>query len=862
MWKVFAAALVAALLHTGAWFAAYKTAAPPGAGGAMDSLSVNIDIRGKTDPEIATRRMAELERYLAAASNVARTVRTYSVLQELRAVPRLAESHDLDVTLGVWISEDEARNREEIASAVELSRRHRNVKAIIVGNETILRAENPTEQMDYLIAYLRDVRRRVRVPVSTGETWDVWLENPHLANEVDFIAAHVLPYWESIPADQVVAYTLKRYEELRQAFPGKRIVIAEFGWPSRGYNRGAAKPGQLVQADILRKFIAEARERGIEYNIIEAFDQPWKTMEGSVGAYWGVFDAAGKPKFKLDGRVKPQGYVVLASIALAFGVLLAVLGLGRRKPTLGHALAYAVAANAMGAGIALAGTYPFTHYMNMGAWIMWIMGFMLMIPLVIMTLAKIHEMAEVILGHAPKRLIRPGLKLPEGEAPLVSIHIPAYREQPRMLMETLDSVAALDYPNFEAVVVINNTPEEYYWRPIEEHCRRLGARFKFLNVMPLAGFKAGALNVALQHTDPKAEVIAVIDADYVVHSDWLKDLVPGFADPSVGLVQAPQDHRDGHASVLKGVMNSEYAGFFDIGMVQRNEGNAIIQHGTMCMVRRSALEKVGGWNSDTIVEDTELGLRLFQAGYTALYTNRRYGWGVLPDTFKAFKTQRERWAYGAVQIIRKHWRHMGPGARTLTSEQKFQYVTGWMYWLSDALGAVASILNLIWVPVIIFVGVLIPTIALTVPIVTAFVVNVAHCVLLYMTRVKMPMKSILGAAVAAMSMQLTIAGAVMNGLIRDNLPFKRTEKGGNTNKAPKKDSPVFWETVLGSLLMLSAVVLYLTNDTGIIELNVFALTLAIQSLPLLAATAMRTIEKIETWRAMRTAVRQAHAPAE
>jgi len=433
--------------------------------------------------------------------------------------------------------------------------------------------------------------------------------------------------------------------------------------------------------------------------------------------------------------------------------------------------------------------------------------------------------------------------LPENP-PRVSIHIPAYRERPQMLKETLDSVAALDYPNFEAVVIINNTPEESYWKPIEEHCRRLGVRFKFLNIPRLSGFKAGALNEALKASDPDAEVIAVIDADYVVHKDWLRDLVPHFRDASVGLIQAPQDHRDGEHSVLKAVMNSEYAGFFDIGMIQRNEDDAIIQHGTLCLVRRSALQQVGGWSSDTIVEDTELGLRLFESGYQALYTNRRYGWGLLPDSFKAFKTQRERWAYGAMQIIRKHWRHMLPGARTLTPEQKHHYVTGWMYWLSDALGAAASVLNLLWVPAILFVGVLIPTVPLTVPIITAFVVNLLHCVLLYRSRVRVPLPRIFGAALAAMSLQLTIAGAVLNGLIRDNLPFKRTDKGGAA-KQKAAESPVRWETLLGVALIAAAWALYATNETRITELNVFALTLAIQSLPYLAATLMRAIEKYE-----------------
>ena len=175
------------------------------------------------------------------------------------------------------------------------------------------------------------------------------------------------------------------------------------------------------------------------------------------------------------------------------------------------------------------------------------------------------------------------------------------------------------------------------------------------------GFKAGALRLALAHTAPDAEIIGVIDADYVVTPDWLTDLVPVFADPKVGLIQAPQDHRDGDRSVMHHAMNGEYAGFFDIGMVQRNEKNAIIVHGTMCLIRRAALEAAGNWSSDTICEDTDLGLTMLEHGWQAHYTNRRYGYGLLPDTFEAYKKQRHRWAYGGFQIIKKHWRHFLPG---------------------------------------------------------------------------------------------------------------------------------------------------------------------------------------------------------
>ena len=170
--------------------------------------------------------------------------------------------------------------------------------------------------------------------------------------------------------------------------------------------------------------------------------------------------------------------------------------------------------------------------------------------------------------------------------------------------------------------------------------------------------------------------------------------------PTVGLVQAPQDHRDGDRSVMHHAMNGEYAGFFDIGMVQRNEANAIIVHGTMCLVRRAAMEAAGGWSSDTICEDTDLGLTLLELGWHAHYTNRRYGHGLLPDTFDAYKKQRHRWAYGGLQILKKHWRRFLPGASRLTRDQKREFALGWLNWLgAESIGVVVAILNLIWVPV-------------------------------------------------------------------------------------------------------------------------------------------------------------------
>ena len=420
--------------------------------------------------------------------------------------------------------------------------------------------------------------------------------------------------------------------------------------------------------------------------------------------------------------------------------------------------------------------------------------------------------------------------------------MPAYFEPPEMLKQTLDAVARLDYPNFECVVIINNTPDPEFWQPIQDHCRALGERFKFINAEKVEGFKAGALRIAMARTAADAEIIGIIDADYVVEPDWLKDLVPVFADPRVGLVQAPQDHRDGDRSLMHYIMNGEYAGFFDIGMVQRNEANAIIVHGTMCLIRRAAMDMAGGWAGDTICEDTDLGLAIIEHGWLTHYTNNRYGHGLLPDTFEAFKKQRHRWAYGGFQIVRKHWRRFLPGASRLSPDQRREFALGWLNWLgAESLGVLVAILNLIWVPIVAFADIAIPDKILTLPIIAAFVVSLVHFVAAYRLRVPVKTGQMLGAMIAAMSVQWTVSRAVANGLITEHLPFARTSKGGLSRMSIEFQA--FWEAVIGVLLLVGAVVLVVTNNSKQVrEIYVFAAVLVLESLPFLSAVAIAILE--------------------
>ncbi|TAK50130.1 MAG: glycosyltransferase [Xanthobacteraceae bacterium] len=828
-------------LHAAIWGFLRGQEKAPDFTGILPSMSY-APFQGSGHPDVDNIPTTEKIRAdMKVLAPMTRAIRLYSSTGGVEMVPPLAAEAGLKVTIGAWIDKNTDRNEREMEAAIDLARRNGNINGVVVGNETIYRGEQKVED---LIKLIQRVKRSVDVPVTTGEIWNIWLEHPELAASVDFIAAHILPYWEGFSDKQAVDQAFIIYQKLREAFPGKRIVIAEFGWPSAGYNLRAATPGRFEQAVVLRTFVSRAETIGMEYNIVESIDQPWKFFEGGVGPYWGILDASRNPKFAWTGPVIDATFWKQAGLAILIGILFSLPVLRLPRPTVMQVVVLGSAAQGIGAWFATVFAYWQGHYFVAGSAFALGLGLVLLVPLVLIAMARIEEIAAIAFGRGPRRLLQAppaAPDAPQAAPPKVSIHVPAYFEPPEMLKQTLDAVARLDYPNFECVVIINNTPDPAFTRPIEEHCARLGDRFKFINAQKVEGFKAGALRLALNATAPDAEIIGIIDADYVVTRDWLKDLVPAFADPRVGLVQAPQDHRDGDRSLMHYMMNGEYAGFFDIGMVERNETNAIIVHGTMCLVRRAAMDMAGSWSSDTICEDTDLGLAIIEQGWLTHYTNRRYGHGLLPDTYEAFKKQRHRWAYGGFQIVKKHWRRFLPGESRLDPGQKREFTLGWLNWLgAESLGVVVALLNLIWVPIVAFADIAIPDRILTLPIIAAFAVSLVHFIALYRLRVDVNVKQMLGAMIAAMSVQWTVARAVGNGLIKDHLPFARTSKGGLSLMSVEFQA--FWEAVIGALLLIGAVVLVTTNQKMVREIDIFAAVLVLESLPFLSAVFIAMLE--------------------
>ena len=761
--------------------------------------------RANEDPtHLVLPTVEEIDSDLKLLEGKVRAVRTYSVQGTLAQIPELAERRDMNVAVGVWLDDHRAKNEQELQTAIRLADNHVNVVRVFVGNEVLLRGDLPLAELEQLLDRARDA---IEQPVGTAETWNTWLTFPELAQHVDFIGVHLLPYWEGVPVDEAVEYSLAQFKRLQKTFPHKPIVIAEIGWPSRGRTHEFAVASESNEALFLRRFLARAQKEKLTYYVMEAFDQPWKAyMEGAVGSYWGVYDVNRHPKFEFTAPiVRVPEWHVLAAISVA-GSLLLLGVLYLNSDALRHRGRSFLALVVFAAGtLAVWMIYDFTQqYMTVSGVISGVLLLLGMLGVMLVLLAEAHEWAEAHWVSTRRRLFQPSAA-PDAALPLVSVHVPAYNEPAEMLIETLDALARLEYPDFEVLVIDNNTRDEAVWRPVEAHCARLGARFRFFHVAPLAGFKAGALNFALEHTAPDAQIIAVIDSDYLVEPSWLRELTPAFSDLRVAIVQAPQDYRDAGQSAFKAMCYAEYRGFFHIGMITRNERNAIIQHGTMTMVRRTQLAQCR-WAEWCITEDAELGLRIFEGGFDASYVPQSYGRGLMPDTFIDFKKQRFRWAYGAMQILKAHGRALFLEGGPLSPGQRYHFIAGWLPWMADGVNVLFNLAALAWSAAMVWAPHSIdpPLVLYSVLPLSLFTFKLAKLTHLYRVRVGANLRQTLAAAVAGLALTHTIGLASIKGLLTKSEPFFRTPKGGTTAGLWHALAAAREETLMMAGLLLSA----------------------------------------------------------
>jgi cellulose synthase/poly-beta-1,6-N-acetylglucosamine synthase-like glycosyltransferase len=437
---------------------------------------------------------------------------------------------------------------------------------------------------------------------------------------------------------------------------------------------------------------------------------------------------------------------------------------------------------------------------------------------VLLTMYFAFEVLDVMCRIRWRRFYSPH-NGPNDYWPKVSIHVPAHAEPPEMVIETLTALRNLDYPTYEVIMVDDNTDEDELWRPIIDYCHQAGIKVFHLQNYP--GFKSGALNFALAQTAPDVEVIAVVDSDYIVEPNFLKETVPYFRNPRVAFLQTPQSFGNSDNNLMSRYSALAQRFFFEISMRSRNERNAIIFCGTMGLIRKRALKRIGGWAEWCITEDAEASLRILRKGYKSVYINKAYGHGLLPTTFNDTKKQRFRWAFGGMQILRRNWRQLIPRPVVgqemgLAFQQRLSYTMGLLGWLNDLLFLVFTGFLLLTAAAFIYGGQL-PVLQLAewillVPLlsITTGVLRVAWAL---RETTKCSWRDGIGAFSSMLSLSWTVARACAAAIWSAEGSFLRTPKYEVESDLTRALSATKWETILG-IILLTAVPLVLSVQTN------------------------------------------------
>ncbi|MBY5987533.1 glycosyltransferase family 2 protein [Roseovarius atlanticus] len=288
-----------------------------------------------------------------------------------------------------------------------------------------------------------------------------------------------------------------------------------------------------------------------------------------------------------------------------------------------------------------------------------LMALAILLPTLAVSVVALAVLVQAILGalnlHAGlglKRRLADAASRPVRAGRLhFSVHLATHDEPPALVARTLRAFASqVGAPEFEVIVLDNNTADPALWRPIETLCEELGPAFRFYHEEGVTGAKAGALNIALARTDPAATHVVIVDADYEVTPDFLAIAVEELQRGGDDFIQFPQAYR-GDEGAAQG-LSLELADYFLRHARHADVAGAMLLTGTLSVIRREAFETAGGWSGQTITEDAELGLRLHRLGYRGRFVDRIVGRGLLPLDLGGLSLQRYRWAAGNMDTAR------------------------------------------------------------------------------------------------------------------------------------------------------------------------------------------------------------------
>ncbi|HEY9663986.1 MAG TPA: hypothetical protein V6C65_36510, partial [Allocoleopsis sp.] len=261
-WRVVLVVVIVVVVNFGIWDFCNRPVKSEAWQGMIKAVAFTPYQKDQSPLEGQHPTLAQMDHDLQLVSHFSKHIRTYTTADGHDRIPKIAAKYGITVTAGAWIEGNPQRDRLQIEALIKTAQSNRNVTSVIVGNEAILREQVSPDQM---VAYLNEVRQRLKTSVSTAEIWQNWLKYPQLAAASDYLAIHILPYWEGIPVDQAVQYVLDAYGQVKQAYPNKPIVISEVGWPSEGAWVKGAEPSLVNQAAFLRHFLNVARQQKLNY---------------------------------------------------------------------------------------------------------------------------------------------------------------------------------------------------------------------------------------------------------------------------------------------------------------------------------------------------------------------------------------------------------------------------------------------------------------------------------------------------------------------------------------------------------------------------------------------------------------------
>ncbi len=667
----------------------------------------------------------EIYKALVKIKRISNCVRIYSVTRGLEKVPRIAEGLEMEVIAGAWLSKikkqtDELLNDEEIFNLIKIAKTQKNIKYIVVGNETLyFKTLNQRQIREYIgrvregiygttIVPNMDDWEDNYVPITTSEPQSIWGDNPGLIEAVDILGLHSLPYWQKQPLEAAIPYILGDIyvvDELTE----KPIILLETGWPTNGPRYGKAVSGLINQRKFFDKTEEVFNEKGIFYNISDAFDVPAKiaSSEGLVGPHWGVFDAKGNQKkiFSLKDICTGFGtYIFLMIIIFWY-----ILGFFRypffkndplyrriKDISLEKTLTFSFASIIILASLFSYVVIIFTRLV--GGNLMY-----LQILCGIVSLYVFFELSQKIMHYfisesASKYLTSEYPRLSASErllknTALVSIHIAAKDEEPSQVIRTITSALMQSHKHIEVIYIDNNSKDDSSFQEVKRyfdkdnfspaHTAQIfdeGRTLKLFYEKNIEGFKGGALNYALSKTSPDAKYIAVLDSDYEVLPNWIETGLD-YAKENVGFIQFPQAYKEEvlENGIARGArLEQDYV--FKVVYPMRSLLGNIVMNGTMVIIDRKAMPQEG-WPIWSICEDGALGASISSRGYSSAYVPITAGFGKSPDSFKALRKQRNRWVFGSMQVVKK-W----------AFDRKFKwnntlalYIADWIGWIMHGL---------------------------------------------------------------------------------------------------------------------------------------------------------------------------------